>query len=984
MNENHTNGDRSPDPESNRVDDVWRQVELVRARAQAGAATQTADSGVTGLATDSVAGYQILRELHRGGQGVVYLAIQQSTSRKVALKVMREGPFAGAADRARFDREVHVLGQLSHPHIVTIHDSGAVQGFHYFVMDYVPGQPLDVYMACGERSVAETLTLFAEICEAVNAAHLRGVIHRDLKPSNIRIDPEGSPHILDFGLAKVALGSVGVPPAEPSPMTLTGQFVGSLPWASPEQAEGTPAKIDVRTDVYSLGVILYQMLTGRFPYAVIGPMRDVLDNILTAEPVKPSVLGAAAGLRAGRAFGRHRRLARRIDDEIDTIVLKCLQKERDRRYQTAGELARDVRHYLNGEPIEAKRDSLTYLLRKQLNRYRIPVAVAAAFALVLTLGFMFSLTSWQTALHERDRAAEVTRFMEQMLSGINPDVARGLDTTLMRMVLDDAAKRIEVELVDRPVIEASLRNTIGTTYVAIGEYELAEPHLQEALRIRDEQLGGEHEDTLMSMGDLAALRYEQGRYDEAQNLLETTLERRRQLLGEEDPATLGTMTDLGWLLVRAQQYDEAEALLSQALEAQRRLLGSDHPDTLESMNDLGLLYYYGCLDSARYGHDYYARSEQLLREVLEVQRARLGDDHPWTLCGMNNLSLPLAAQGKFDEAEEWLRHSLETRQRLLGPRHALTLGTQGNLAELYRNWGRNAESEPLYRDVLDGYRQVLGDEHPDTLTGMNNLALVLQSLQKYDQAVQLLEETIEKRTRVLGATHAYTLGSMFHLAWTHQLASKPASAEPVLRQVLAGYEQTLGDEQPLTLLCMYKLALVLQSLQRYGEAEEFFLRSIKGRKKVLGEAHEYTLGTMVRLGWMYLDWGKPALAEPLLRSTVELAQAALPAGDYRTASFRCARGACLTKLERWTEAEAELLASHRDLAAWKSDHPDAGRAAQLLGELYDAWHAAEPGQGYDAKAAEWRVKLEAWQASTRPAESEEATSPASETPAAGQ
>ncbi|MEW6249419.1 MAG: serine/threonine-protein kinase [Planctomycetota bacterium] len=944
------------------VDAAWRQAEALRqAEHEAGsAAGWPGDAPFAGPSPDSFTGYKILRELHRGGQGVVYQAIQESTQRKVAIKVMREGPFAGPADRARFDREVHVLGQLNHPHIVAIHDTGSAAGHLYFVMDYIPGQPLDIYMAGGDHTMDETLRLFGKICEAVNAAHLRGVIHRDLKPSNIRIDPDGAPHILDFGLAKVATPLSGEGGA--ASMTLTGQFVGSLPWASPEQAEGTPAKIDVRTDVYALGVILYQMLTGRFPYEVIGPMRDVLNNILTAEPVRPSAIGwhDLPGRRRGRPTGR-------INDEIDTIVLKCLSKERERRYQTAGELARDIAHYLAGEPIEAKRDSAGYVLRKQLKRHRIPVAVAGAFTLVLTLGLVFSLVSWQTALYERDHATEVTRFMQQMLSGINPDVARGLDTALMRMVLDDAAKHIEQELREQPVMEASLRKIIGATYVAIGEYTLAEPHLVKALQIRDQQLGGEHEDTLTSMHDLAALRYEQGRFDEALDGLETTLERRREILGAEDPATLRTMTELGWFLVRAQRYDEAEALLSQALEAQRRLLGSEHPDTLDSMNDLGLFFYYACLDYVRYGHQEYLQSEQLLRQVLEVRRASLGDDHLRTLYAMNNLSLPLAAQGKLDEAASLLRHTLDTRQRLLGARHTLTLGTLGNLAELHRNWGKWAEAESLYRNALDGYRELLGDEHPDTLTCMNNLALVLQSLQEYEPAVELLKQTIEKRTRVLGAAHAYTLGSMFHLAWTYYLANMPARAEPVLRQVLAGYEQTLGGEEPLTLLCMYKLALVLQALQRYNEAEEFFLRSIKGRKKVLGESHEYTLGTMAKLGWMYLEWGKPELADPVLQSTVELAQAALPAGDYRTATCRSARGACLTKLERWAEAEAQLLASQGDLAAWNNSHPDAGHATQLLVELYDAWHAAEPGQGHDAQAARWRAKLQAWQTSTQPA-----------------
>jgi predicted Ser/Thr protein kinase len=345
------------------------------------AAGQAAADDSHRMLPDSFAGYRVLKEIHRGGQGVIYQALQESTKRKVAIKVMREGPFAGPGDRARFDREISILSQLNHPNIVAIHDTGQVTGVHYFVMDYVRGQPLDVYMAGGKRTVAETLRLFAKICHAVNAAHLRGVIHRDLKPGNIRIDENGEPHVLDFGLAKVAATDT-----EASAMTMTGQFVGSLPWAAPEQAEGLPSKIDTRTDVYALGVILYQMLTSKLPYEVGGNIRDVLDRIMRAEPTRP------------------RTLRREIDDEVETIVLKCLQKERERRYQTAGEVARDVERYLRGEPIDAKRDSHGYLLKKTLRRYRVPFAVVGGFVLMTILGgIALGLQAAQLA-RERDRA----------------------------------------------------------------------------------------------------------------------------------------------------------------------------------------------------------------------------------------------------------------------------------------------------------------------------------------------------------------------------------------------------------------------------------------------------------------------------------------------------------------------------------------------------------------------------------------------------
>ncbi len=332
---------------------------------------------------DALPGYEILGEIHRGGQGVVYEAMQKATRRRVAIKIMREGPFAGWRDRARFDREVQVLGALKHPSIVTIHDSGIASGSQFFVMDYIAGAPLDAWLAAGPRSIDEILRLFLQVCDAVNAAHLKGIIHRDLKPGNIRVDDEGRPQILDFGLAKVAGADQE---RNTAGMTVIGQFVGSLPWTSPEQVQGTLEQVDTRTDVYALGVILYQMLTGTFPYDVAGPMRDVLNRIVSSEPVPPSSLRSE------------------IDRDLEAIVLRCLQKEPQRRYQTAGELARDIERYRSGQPVAARGDSGWYLLAKTLRRYRVPVTVAAAFAALVGISLLASLSLWRQAVLQRDRA----------------------------------------------------------------------------------------------------------------------------------------------------------------------------------------------------------------------------------------------------------------------------------------------------------------------------------------------------------------------------------------------------------------------------------------------------------------------------------------------------------------------------------------------------------------------------------------------------
>lgn len=367
-----------------------------------------------------IPGYQVLGEIHRGGQGVVYLARQRSTKRDVAIKIMRLGPFATLGDRSRFDREIETLGKLNHPNIVAVHDAGVAAGFHYFVMNYVDGRPLDVALCDDTTSAGQTraggvsttrqrlagsLNVFIKVCEAVHAAHLRGVIHRDLKPSNIRVDRSGEPFVLDFGLAR------SMQPNAESAMTQTGQFVGSLPWASPEQIEGASSKLDLRTDVYSLGAILFQVLTGKLPFDIESNLHIVFNNILHREPPRPSSVANSTGRP-------------RTDEELDTIVLKCLSKERERRYQSAGDLARDLRRYLAFEPIEAKRDSAMYVLRKNLRRYRLRVAAAGTFVLLLCVFSIVMSVLYRRSAKLEQQASRSASSLADMLSQSNIEQGR--------------------------------------------------------------------------------------------------------------------------------------------------------------------------------------------------------------------------------------------------------------------------------------------------------------------------------------------------------------------------------------------------------------------------------------------------------------------------------------------------------------------------------------------------------------------------------
>lgn len=866
----------------------------------------------------AIAGYEIARELGRGGQGVVYEAIQQSTKRSVAIKLLLDGALASEGTRLRFEREVELAANLQHPHIVRVYDSGVTEGGHpYYVMEYVAGVSLDELVrgaaaasgAAGSSCSAEpldarrppaakgpavasiraTLLLFQRICEAVNYAHQRGVIHRDLKPGNIRVDPAGEPHILDFGLAKNAVQACLR--VDQQTMSLSGQFIGSLAWASPEQTEGVPNRVDVRTDVYSLGVLLYQLLTGRFPYPVIGPFAEVIETIRTTEPIRP------------------RSVRPEIDDELETIALKTLAKEPERRYQTAGELSRDIHRYLNHEPIEAKRDSAWYNVRKTLRRYRLAAGVGAAFLVVAVAVAVATTVLYGRALRaervadqrrtmaqtETDKAQRTQHFLQNMLSSLDPSARAGRDAGLLRQILDDAARRVEAELKGQPEVEAPVRATIGRTYSALGDYEAAETNLTAALDLYRRGAGDAGVDALQVMGDLATVRQEQGRLDEAASLARDALEGFRKLLGAEDRDTLTAMSNLAIVLDGLGQTEAAEELHREALAARRRVLGEDDPDTFTSKG---------------------------------------------------NLAQVLLDQGRVDEAAPLIQETLAARRDLLGPDHPDVILCINNAARLAQDQGRLDEAETLYRQAVEGFRRALGPEHPRTLMATNNLAVLYCQLQRLDEAEKLLRDVMAVQRPTATGNPPAIAPLLNNLARVLQEEGKPDEAEPLLRTVLETLSHAYGEEHPRALTALNNLAGVLSDLGRRDEAVTLFRRCLDIRRRTLGDDHPDTLAAAINLAGTLREGGRLEEALALFESASQSA-AELPAEHRVWPHLKGGYGETLLLLNRFAEAEPLLLDSHAAFEnALGAEHPATRRAAERLRRLYTAWGRPEQASAY--------------------------------------
>ena len=711
----------------------------------------------------SLGPYRLVQKLGEGGMGQVWLAEQTAPVRRnVALKLIKAGMYNDSVLR-RFQSERQSLAIMDHPAIAKVFDAGTTpEGQPYFVMEYVPGVAITDYCDQKKLKIRARLELFMRACEGVQHAHQKAIIHRDLKPANIlvvEVDCKPVPRIIDFGLAKPITPFV----SGETMNTKMGAFVGTPGYMSPEQTDPGVEDVDTRTDVYSLGVVLYELLTGFLPFDAerLKKLRleEVLRHLREEEPLRPSTkVSTERDTSSSRAEARGtepRQLSGLLRGDLDWITMKALEKERDRRYGTPSELAADIERYLQNQPVVARPAGAGYRLRKYIRRNRVGVAVASGAAALLVTFAVMQAVQLRRTTRERDRANRITEFMTSMFRVSDPGEARGNSITV-REILDKSSKEIETGLSKDPELQAQLMGTMGRVYVTLGLFPQAQTMLEKSVAT-GHAAGAMTATTLLNMGRLSFLLMREGRYADAEKLLREANEGNRRVLGPRNVATLENLRYLATCLETEGKYAEADKLQRETLETARKGLGPEHVETLLSMNVMANI-----LDDERR----FPEAEQLYRETWEIQRRTVGAEDPDTLTTASNLAGVVEEQGRLAEAEKLQRETLAARVHVLGAEHPDTLAVKLNLGNTLDAGGRHAEAEELYRQTLDAQRRVLGPENPDALMTESNLGSALRKEGKYSEAEKLQQETLEIKRRVLGPEHPETLKCMGELAAT--------------------------------------------------------------------------------------------------------------------------------------------------------------------------------------------------------------------------
>ncbi len=901
---------------------IWETMELHLA------AAASTTGGAEKAVPASLGRYRLRRLVGEGGMGAVYEAEQEQPRRIVALKVIKPGLVSENLLR-RFERESEMLARLQHPAIAQVYEVGTSDTPFgpqpWFAMEFIHGQPLGQYADAHRLNARQRLELIARICDAVEHAHQRGIIHRDLKPANILVEESGQPRILDFGVALATDCD-----AQATRQTDVGQLIGTLAYMSPEQVLADPLELDTRSDVYALGVILYELLANRLPYEVSNQLHEAVRAIREQDPLRLSSID------------------RSYRGDVETIVARALEKDKARRYASAAALAEDIRRYLRDEPITARPPSATYQLGKFARRHKALVTATAAVIVALAAGAVISAREAVRARRAEQTAQAVNDFLRNdVLAQASAYVQGGAKTKpdpdlKVRTALDRAAARIRGKFDRQPEVEAAIRDTIGETYMDLGLYPEAQAHFRRARDLYSQALGAENPDTLRAISRLGAIAYTLGKYPEAESLLRTALDGQRRILGFDHPDSLYSLNNLAITYASEGKYAEAEPLQRQTLEIRRRVLGATNAGTLAAMHNLANLYY---------AQGKYAEAAKVGQQTVEIQRRVLGPEHPGTLSSMTNLANAYDSEGKHTEAEALYRQTLDAQRRVLGNEHPDTLRTMANLATVYAEDGRYAQAEPLQKQTLESQRRVLGAEHPETLMSMGSLSIIYTMEGRYAAAESLLMQALEAERRQAGPEHPNTLNYMDNLANVFGLEGKFEQAEQLFGATLATSARVLGKEHPATLAFVASCAIMYQREGKYALAETWAARALAGRRHALGSDNPDTIASATDLALAYISQGKFAESEPPAREAVTFFRSRQP-DDWDRFRAESLLGASLAGQKKYAEAEPLALEGYQGMLARKAqtavpDLPQLERACNWLVQLYEAW-------GKPEKAAAWK------------------------------
>ncbi|MDH5197997.1 MAG: serine/threonine-protein kinase, partial [Gemmatimonadota bacterium] len=823
---------------------------LLAAHATEGPVDHLADAVIDGLVGplrdpvepgDRIGRYRVVRQVARGGMGAVYLAERDDRQfqQRVALKFLRPG-YDHEELRRRFATERRILGQLTHPSIARLLDAGvSPRGLPYLVMEFVDGAPIDRYCDEHRLGIDERLALFCRVSDAVQFAHQNLVVHRDLKPSNILVDDGGAVKLLDFGIAKL-LEEEAVPAGSRAPTRwMTPEY------ASPEQIRGGP--ITTATDTYALGILLFELLTGRRPYAITASSPAEIERaVCETEPPRPSAVvrdppsagtptsTESAELVSAARHTQPERLRRRLRGDLDVIVLHALRKEPGRRYASAGELADDVRRHLAGLPVRAQPDSFRYRAGKFVRRHRVGVGAGALVGVSLLAGTV--ATAWQAGIAARERdqarleaatADAVSTFLTDLFAISDPGRALGADPPASQLLATGAA-RVESELAGQPALQGRLLFVIGDVYRSLGRFPAAESLLARSAELRRATLGDHSPELAESLTGLATVLLAQQRPDEAEPLLREALATWEAALGPADPKVASAVNNLGSLFHRRGLLDSAAAYYGLAVALRER---AGHDTTLAYATDLGnlasVLARQGDLDGA----------DSLQRHVLAIRRARQAPNHPDVAATLNNLAVVLYRKEDFAGAERMLREALEIRRTVLGPDHPEVAQGLNNLAAAVEKQGNVAEAERLYEESLALKRRLVGNAHPTVATSLNNLGLLEQVRGNLDSALALFREALAIRRAAYPAGHPSLATSLDNLGAVFRARGNLGAAEGALREALALRRRLLPQDHPELGLSAATLGGVLADQGRCIDAEPLLAEGLRIRVATLPVGH---------------------------------------------------------------------------------------------------------------------------------------------------